>query len=416
MARKRGRPKKPNGARSMTNSPQSEGRNPEGEASAAIDRSGKQKLTPKTPYEVMNPILNQLEIDESNMKKQYNGGLNIDLNLKKKQASYADIVKGSDIECELSYVPAEEINGQSVAKINKDDIIEDLGCWDQSIIVCVLGANPPLEIIDGYVRRIWKMYTIEDVTYLKERQFIVRFSKIEERDEALKRKYYYFDNKPVFTKAWCPGTKIDITELKDIPIWVQFPGLNMKYWSLTGLRKLGSVIGKPIRRDKATATRAMWAFARIQVEVQVQQDFPEIIHFADEEDRIISQAMEYEWKPTICSKCNKMGHIADNCRKSKETKTGANPIIRKEWRPKQKKNEANDLKKEKESTIEVPQFQTEVQVNLEDDLGKNKYEEDQEGFQEVPKRKSARRLTIDDLYKGGGMNDVPYTGHYPFLS
>ncbi|RAL49960.1 hypothetical protein DM860_018272 [Cuscuta australis] len=44
---------------------------------------------------------------------------------------------------------------------------------------------------------------------------------------------------------------------------------------------------------------------------EVQQDFPEIIHFTDEEGRVASQTVEYEWKPTICSKCKRMGHNAE---------------------------------------------------------------------------------------------------------
>ncbi|VFQ60257.1 unnamed protein product [Cuscuta campestris] len=86
-------------------------------------------------------------------------------------------------------------------------------------------------------------------------------------------------------EEWVSGKAIDTTKLIDIPIWIQFPILQMKYWSLSGLSKLGSLIGKPIKRDKATATKAKWNFARIQVEVQVHQSFPDKIQFVDEDER-----------------------------------------------------------------------------------------------------------------------------------
>ncbi|RAL46971.1 hypothetical protein DM860_016605 [Cuscuta australis] len=316
--------------------------------------------SPKTPGEVTRNSLEALK-DLGN-----NGGNNIeimegeysnkDLESRMKKGSYAEVLEGKEkIEYGLTYIKSEEINGQYLARMSRDDLIKDLGFWDQA--------------------------------------------HIEERDEILKRKYYYFDNKPVYVQAWSPRNQIDITELKDVPIWVQFPGLNMKYWSLTGLSKLGSIIGKPVRRDRATAVRAKWGFARIQVEVHVQQEFPYIVHFADEEGRVISQSVEYEWKPTICAKCNRMGHTREECRKNWREKQGKESL-KKVWRPKQKQDE--------ETVHEEGKKREKVEVQEEVQMEEKEPVEDNEGFQLVSKKKSARRLTIDELYKGD-WSDAPYT-------
>ncbi|VFQ72447.1 unnamed protein product [Cuscuta campestris] len=204
--------------------------------------------------------------------------------------SYAEAVGFPElIELNLKFVQSEEVNGIQVAKFTKDDVVEQSRYWDSAMILCVLGANPPIDVIKGFIARMWKMYPIDEVSVLKEGQFIVMFQKEEDRDEVIKRKYYYFDNKPVLVQKWKPGKKVDITELKDIPIWIQLPDLDIKYWSLTGLSKLGSLIGKPIKRDKATATRMKYAYARIQVEVGVYQEFPKTITFINEEDRYGTQ-------------------------------------------------------------------------------------------------------------------------------
>ncbi|VFQ67776.1 unnamed protein product [Cuscuta campestris] len=150
-------------------------------------------------------------------------------------------------------------------------------------------------------------------------------------------------------EAWYPGAQLNLKELSDDPIWVQFPGLDVKFWSFTGLGKLGSILGKPIKRDKATASRRKWDYARIQIEVQVQQDFPDRIQVVDNEGRVVDQTVIYEWKPTICSKCCKLGHTGELCRRKEDRVE--KPILKKVWRPKAKEIENKEELRQRQETI-----------------------------------------------------------------
>ncbi|VFQ80819.1 unnamed protein product [Cuscuta campestris] len=88
------------------------------------------------------------------------------------QKSYADVLKQTQpFQVDLKFIQSDEIGGQRVAKFTKDDIIEDCGIWDQAVVCCVLGANPPLEVFKGFVTRIWKAYNIVDASFAKEGQF-----------------------------------------------------------------------------------------------------------------------------------------------------------------------------------------------------------------------------------------------------
>ncbi|VFR00991.1 unnamed protein product [Cuscuta campestris] len=287
-----------------------------------------------------------------------------------------------------------------------DDVIEPGNYWNSALVCCILGANPPLDIIKGFLSRIWKTYDIEDISFLKESQFIVRFAKEEDRDEILKRTYYFMDNKPVYVQKWYPGCKVDVMSRKDIPVWVQFLELEMKYWSLTGLSKHGSAIGKPVKRDKATASRRKWSYARILIEVQVNQTFPDQIHFLNEEGRIISQSVKYEWAPFLCSHCNKIGHEMINCRK-KNPPTDAPKKPKYIWRPKDTKNE------EKVAEAIKP---TPVQVHTGPQNSKEFVSNEEERFIEVSKKKAARRFSLDssDIYLEG-IHDVWDLKHGGFL-
>ncbi|VFQ95590.1 unnamed protein product [Cuscuta campestris] len=319
-----------------------------------------------------------------------------------KKKSFAEVVGiQEDLNLNLSYIPAEELDGKQIIRFSIDDVIEPGKYWDTALICCILGANPPLDVVKGFLSRIWRTYAIDDISFFKEGQFIVRFNKEEDRDEILKRKYYYMDNKPVFVQKWYPGCKVDIMSRKDIPIWVQFPDLEMKYWSLTGLSKLGSAIGKPVKRDKATASRVKWSYARILVEVQINQSFPDQIHFLNEDSRIITQQVKYEWAPVLCSHCNKIGHVLEKCRK-KNPPQDVPGKQKKIWKPKYTKNEdkTDAPSSPKPKVVDAEALSLTMNEKL-----KDKFPEpaEEEGFIEVNKRKAARRFSLDsnEIYLGG---------------
>ncbi|RAL47119.1 hypothetical protein DM860_014013 [Cuscuta australis] len=247
MERRRGRPKKmmteanrSTPTTTMTVSPQSDAVN-------KIDlTAGKQNLTPKTLVEKQDV--------------NYEGGAELEPNLQDKEKSG----KATGKQKQLSYV--EVVEGVSTFQ----------GCeeWDKALLCCVLGANPPVDVIKG---------------------------------------------------KWSPDCQVNVNELKDVPIWIQFPKLNMRYWSLSCLSKLGSIIRKPIKRDKATAMRPKWGYARIQLEVQVQ-----------------------------------MGHITEMCRKSNGE--GQDKKTKKFWRPKQQSKENGTNEKEEKTPPKEVEIETKTRV------------------------------------------------------
>ncbi|VFR03200.1 unnamed protein product [Cuscuta campestris] len=209
MMKKKGRPKKANGFGNTLGenreSPNNNNvvQNLKNTCKDSSETSGSERNdeNPKT-----TPEENGVQEKEKDLKEQ---------SLK----SYAEAVGfPKPIELDLKFVQSKEVSGIQVAKFTKDDVVEQSRYWDSAMILCVLGANPPIDVIKCFIVRMWKMYPIDEVSLLKEGQFIVMFQKEEDRDEVIKRKYYYFDNKLVLVWKWKPGKKVDITELKDIPI------------------------------------------------------------------------------------------------------------------------------------------------------------------------------------------------------
>lgn len=107
-------------------------------------------------------------------------------------------------------------------------------------------------------------------------------------------------------------------ELQSVPIWVKLEGLDYNYWSAWGLSKIKSLIRKLQIVDKQTEKKIGLNFARLLVKVKVDTELPQKVVFHNEKENVITQKVNYDWKPKICECCKKYGHIRENAGRIKK--------------------------------------------------------------------------------------------------
>ena len=161
----------------------------------------------------------------------------------------------------------------------------------------------------------------------------MRCHNVENRDAILNEGYQFFDGKLVIAQAWRSNMDLSTKHVKNVPIWIELHGLPLRYWGDKSLTKIVSRIGKFTMVDQATLSRARLQFARILVEVNVDQEFPDLVHFKDENGVVREQGVLYGWKPILCDKCNGYGHNGGDCVK-RHKQDGP---IKKVWVVKQKR-------------------------------------------------------------------------------
>ncbi|KAJ8435839.1 hypothetical protein Cgig2_003862 [Carnegiea gigantea] len=61
----------------------------------------------------------------------------------------------------LNFMQASVIDGTTYAKIEKDDVLLEIDYWQTAVLCSVLGSNPPIEVMEGYLERIWKSLDID---------------------------------------------------------------------------------------------------------------------------------------------------------------------------------------------------------------------------------------------------------------
>lgn len=223
---------------------------------------------------------------------------------------------------------AGEQNGRSEkdpVQILPEDIEDEVKYWKSSIVGYVAGENPPLHVLEGFVKRIWKA-DVDEVGMISHSLFIIRFHTEELKDAAINGGFIFFDKKSFIMQVWNEIDNFRKKNIDVVPTWIQLKGLEIKYWGQKSLYKIVEQVGKPIQMDEFTRHRSKLLYPRVLIEVSFNQKFPQNISFMDEFGLEVLLEVHYEWKPILCNNCSGMGHKLEECRHNKQQKQ--------EWRPK----------------------------------------------------------------------------------
>ncbi|XP_021836358.2 uncharacterized protein [Spinacia oleracea] len=164
--------------------------------------------------------------------------------------------------------------------------------------------------------------------------YLVRFTTMENCSKILNNGPYFFDSKPLVVKPWSADENFTKEIVKTVPIWIQLSGLDVKYWGDRSLSKIVSPVGTMMKVDQATKNKDKLMFARVMIEVKVDQDFPSVIHFQNEKGAKVDQKVNYDWIPLTCAHCGGMGHDKLNCTRNKNGHT-KKMWVRKQVQPSQ---------------------------------------------------------------------------------
>ncbi|XP_074318577.1 uncharacterized protein LOC141655393 [Silene latifolia] len=222
-------------------------------------------------------------------------------------------------------------SSSDMMQLTMDDVQSEINYWSTAVVCYVLGGNPPWELLSGFVNRLWGKYKYDKVSFLPNGAFLVHFPTLECKNLVLQQGFPMFNNKPLVVKSWTEDCSLTKERVKYVPIWIRLCGLPLKFWGASSLEKLSSLVGKFMRCDTATMEKTRLGYARLMVEVEVGQQFLDSLYFKDEKDCETSVAIEYEWRPDVCSLCKGIGHVSDICKKP----TVSQPTVtqRKVWRP-----------------------------------------------------------------------------------
>lgn len=152
--------------------------------------------------------------------------------------------------------------------------------------------------------------------------YFFKFTNNEDRDAAMEAGPFKMAEKLMIVKSWTEDLKSMKRGISNIPVWIQLFNIPACMWSREGISLIASVVGKPIKFDRATATRTRLTYAAVCVEVKPDKDLPTSIklYVGRTEGDFKEVIVEYPWKPLICSDCCSFGHPKGQCMEDVEAK------------------------------------------------------------------------------------------------
>ncbi|CAN1818831.1 hypothetical protein LINPERHAP1_LOCUS28511 [Linum perenne] len=91
-------------------------------------------------------------------------------------------------------------------------------------------------------------------------------------------------------------------------VWIRFPHLPIQLYHKQILSSLGNLIGRTVRMDHNTQTAERGKFARIAVEIDLNEPLVTGVELDGAWQRV-----EYENLPELCFSCGKVGHEKGSC-------------------------------------------------------------------------------------------------------
>ncbi|GLT29389.1 hypothetical protein SLA2020_042610 [Shorea laevis] len=125
--------------------------------------------------------------------------------------------------------------------------------------------------------------------------------------------YKLFDHY-LAVQPWEPRFHPTRAKAPKTAVWVKLHGVPIACFYEAICLYLGSKIGKPIKVDPATLLATRGKFARVCVEVDLNQPLPSSVDLDLEGLPQSLISIEFEGLHKICFHCGEFGHAEDHCR------------------------------------------------------------------------------------------------------
>jgi hypothetical protein len=97
-------------------------------------------------------------------------------------------------------------------------------------------------------------------------------------------------------------------------VWVRFMQLPQEYWGRQTIFEIASGLGTPLTIDESTQTRRFGLYARVLIDVDLQEKLFESV-IVEREGHALTVMIQYEKVPLFCANCKTIGHSIHSCSK-----------------------------------------------------------------------------------------------------
>ncbi|XP_074306361.1 uncharacterized protein LOC141641605 [Silene latifolia] len=231
------------------------------------------------------------------------------------QTVHSDLVDAINEDYDIDIESDEDSNedgedSSSCPKIllSKEEKIQLRKPWRHALIIKLFDKKIGYLSLIRKLNAKWAIKGKLTLIDISDSYYVARFSCLQDYEHVITQGPWMVDDHYITIRKWVPNFVPSEDTIKYITAWVRIPNLPVEYFNEGFLRKIGSKIGKVIRIDKNTALAERGQFTRMSVEVNIDEPLLSKFWLNGKIYRI-----QYEGLKSICFKCGKIGHAAENC-------------------------------------------------------------------------------------------------------
>lgn len=103
---------------------------------------------------------------------------------------------------------------------------------------------------------------------------------------------------------WKPNFVATQEKVTKLAVWIRLPQLPTEFYDGKILEKIGNAIDRLLKIDVCTSTTLRGRYARLCLELPLEMPVQPFIY---------EQTIHYEGENFLCTKCRRLGHIAQKC-------------------------------------------------------------------------------------------------------
>ncbi|GKV16524.1 hypothetical protein SLEP1_g27155 [Rubroshorea leprosula] len=149
--------------------------------------------------------------------------------------------------------------------------------WKNSLIVNLLGKRVNYHLLCNRLVREWRTEDEFEVIDIGKGFYVVKFSSPEDCSRVLIGGPYKFFDHYLAVQPWEPNFQPSRAKLPKTAIWVKLYEVPMEYYHEAAILYLGNKLGRAIKVDRTTLLATRGEFARVCVEVDLNESLPSMI-------------------------------------------------------------------------------------------------------------------------------------------
>ncbi|KAI0504096.1 hypothetical protein KFK09_015043 [Dendrobium nobile] len=207
-------------------------------------------------------------------------------------------------------VKQDVFNGVPAVLLSDEEVLKLASPFQYTLVGKFGLRRPNLDAIRNSFLSL-KLSGFYSVGLLDARHVAIQLSNDLDYSRVFARRSYFILNCQMRVLKWTPF--FDIKEESPIvPIWISFPNLRLHFFNSKVLHALGSIFGRPLQTDQATASKTRPSVARVLVEVDISRIHPKEVWVGSKAYGYMQKA-EFEKVPEFCNHCKIHGHAVSDC-------------------------------------------------------------------------------------------------------